>query len=405
MSRPRWYASMTKTADDRVFVQGGKGGEDLSDVREPDGSIRSLTGIDLSSLYWWYPRNFSSPDGRIFGYTAEAKAYTLSTAGTGSIVLHGKLPIQTPGVASSSTLFAPGRVLQCGGGNYCAIVDFNAPRPVARFSAGMAATREWNSGTALPDGRVLITGGSEVWSDTQVIGASLAAEIYDPKTGQWLVGAAAVQPRMYHSTALLLPDATVLVAGGSSPGPLTQRNAELYQPPYLFAPGGALAVRPVIRSAPTVMTPGSSISVDVDDASRVARLTLVKTGSVTHSFNMDQAFVELPFKRSGNTISATVPDSGGDLTPGFYMIFVLDSAGVPSVAKIARLSIRRRFRPSRRGQSKPAAPPGRPIASRARPDRCSPEYTVSRVPRSASLARSAYGRAPMASGSARLRMQ
>ncbi|MFN7645879.1 MAG: galactose oxidase-like domain-containing protein [Burkholderiales bacterium] len=54
-----------------------------------------------------------------------------------------------------------------------------------------------------------------------------------------------------------------------------------------------------------------------------------KTGSITHSFGLDQALLVLPFIRSGNTISATVPDSGGDLTPGFYMVFVLDTAGVP----------------------------------------------------------------------------
>ncbi len=340
MNLPRWYGTMTKTHDDRVFIQGGRSGEAYPEMRDADGSYRALSAIDTSMLYWWYPRNYSAPDGRIFGYElAGGEAYTMTYAGTGTIIRHGKLPIQTPGAPSSSTLFAPGRVLQCGGGTYCAIVDFNAPRPVAGFIAGMTAAREWNSGTTLPDGRVLITGGSEVWSDTQVIGASLAAEIYDPKTGQWSVGAAAVQPRMYHSSALLLPDATVLVAGGGAPGPLTQRNAELYRPPYLFAPGGALAVRPAITSAPAVMTPGAALSIDVDDGSRVARLTLIKTGSVTHSFNMDQAFVELPFTRAGNTISATVPDSGGDLTPGFYMIFVLDSAGVPSVAKIARLNV------------------------------------------------------------------
>jgi hypothetical protein len=338
MARPRWYATTTKTADDRIYVQGGRDGEDIVEVREPDGSFHTLTAIDSRPQYWYYPRNYSAPDGRIFGYGTNGGAYSVSTVLNGALLEHGYLPIPIPSNSSSSTLFAPGRVLQCGSADNCSIIDFNGPFPVTAPTAKLSGTREWQTGTLLPDGRVLITGGTRVWSDSELIGPNTSAEIWDPRTGTFTVGAAAVQPRIYHSIALLLPDATVLVAGGGAPGPLAQLNAELYRPPYLFS-DTAPARRPVLTEAPTLMTPGAPLTLGVDDGSRIARLTLVKTGSVTHSFNQDQAFVELPFSRTGNTLTATVPDSGGDLTPGFYMIFVLDAAGVPSVAKIARMSV------------------------------------------------------------------
>ncbi|MCX7227725.1 MAG: DUF1929 domain-containing protein [Burkholderiales bacterium] len=262
----------------------------------------------------------------------------MTYAGTGTVIRHGVLPMPVPGEESSSSLIGPGRALQCGGNEFCSVVDFNGPRPTVESAAKMSSRRQWNSSTVLPDGRVLITGGAVTYTDAAYSGPTNQVEMWNPKTGVWSTGATAVQQRLYHSTALLMPDATMLVAGGGAPGPLTQRNAEIYKPPYLFAAGVA-ATRPVITSAPTVMTPGAGLSLQVDDGAKIARLTLIKTGSITHSFGMDQAFLELPFIRSGNTISATVPDSGGDLTPGFYMVFVLDTAGVPSVARTARLNV------------------------------------------------------------------
>jgi hypothetical protein len=339
MNLPRWYATLTKTYDDRVFIQGGRSGEAYPEMRDANGSYRALSAIDTSTLHWWYPRNYSAPDGRIFGYELIAgQAYTMTFGGTGTIVRHGALAMPVPGEESSSALIGPGRALQCGGNEFCSVVDFNGPRPAVESAAKMTSRRQWNSSTVLPDGRVLITGGALTYTDAAYTGPTNQVEFWNPKTGQWSTGATAVQPRLYHSTALLLPDATVLVAGGGAPGPLTQLNAEIYRPPYLFA-NGVAATRPVITSAPTVTTPGSGLSVQVDNGAQIARLVLIKTGSITHSFGMDQAFIELPFTRSGNTIAATVPDSGGDVTPGFYMVFVLDTAGVPSVAKIVRMNV------------------------------------------------------------------
>ena len=91
----------------------------------------------------------------------------------------------------------------------------------------------------LPNGQVLATGGSEV--ENQLTNVNNSAEIWNPSTGHWHVGTSGVKARLYHSSALLLPDATVLVAGGGAPGPQVNTNAEIYYPPYLFDATGALA--------------------------------------------------------------------------------------------------------------------------------------------------------------------
>ena len=132
----------------------------------------------------------------------------------------------------------------------------------------MSTQRQWVSATVLPDGKVLATGGSEV--ENQLTNVNNSAEIWNPTTGHWHVGSSGVKARLYHSSALLLPDATVLVAGGGAPGPQVNPNAEIYFPPYLFDAAGALAARPQIISAPDTANVGESFQIDVDAARSAA---------------------------------------------------------------------------------------------------------------------------------------
>ncbi len=86
----------------------------------------------------------------------------------------------------------------------------------------MSSQRFWVTGTVLPDGKVLATGGSRV--DNELVDVNNIAEIWDPATGQWHPGTAGAVARLYHSNALLMQDGTVLVAGGGAPGPLNNRT-------------------------------------------------------------------------------------------------------------------------------------------------------------------------------------
>ena len=87
--------------------------------------------------------------------------------------------------------------------------------------------------------------------------------------------------RLYHSTSLLLPDATVITMGGGTPGPETNLNAEIYYPPYLFNDDGTAAARPTITSRDDVTDPGGDAQHRRPGRRRHRTVSLVKTGSVT----------------------------------------------------------------------------------------------------------------------------
>jgi YVTN family beta-propeller protein len=336
MNRERWYSSATVLVNGKVYIQGGTGGGDRPEVRDDDSSFRLLSGVPTGSYAALFPRNFLAPDGRVFGYDTNGKMYFVTTGGTGSIAQVGQFSSANAGWTSSAAMFSPGRILQAGGNsNGAVVIDINGPQPTVTATQSMSTRRQWISATVMPDGRVLATGGSEV--ENQLNGVNNQAEIWDPATGQWHVGTEGALARLYHSSALLLPDASVLVAGGGAPGPLVNTNAELYYPPYLFDESGSFAPRPAIVSAPDTADVGASLTIDADRGD-IGRVTLVKTGSVTHSVNMDQRFIELPFSQAGNVLYADLPERASDTPPGFYYLFVFDDDGVPSAAKILKIN-------------------------------------------------------------------
>src|SRR5262245_61893067 len=229
--------------------------------------------------------------------------YYVNPAGNGLLSMAGQLPGAT-GWTASAVMFRPGRILQVGGASSAALViDINGPTPTVTATASMSSQRQWVTATVLADGRVLGTGGSQV--DNQLTGVNNVAEIWNPNTGLWTQGNAGANARLYHSTALLLPDATVLVAGGGAPGPLVNLNAEIYYPPYLYNAAGGFAPRPSVVSAPDTISVGQIFSVGVSGT--VSRVSLVKTGSVTHSFNMDQRYLDLPFTATGAMLDVQAP--------------------------------------------------------------------------------------------------
>ena len=78
-------------------------------------------------------------------------------------------------------------------------------------------------------------------------------------------------------------------------------------------------------------------AVTVGSADPISRVTLVRTGSATHAFNSDQRFLQPGFTQSGQTLAVQLPANVNVLLPGYYLLFVFNQAGVPSVAWIVQV--------------------------------------------------------------------
>ena len=239
-------------------------------------------------------------------------------------------------------MYLPGKILRAGGGEIG--IGRERQRDHDRYHRRHAQDRgNRQAAPAAAMGHGNAAGGRQGGGDRRLQaaqvnfdGANYNPFIWNPATGKWAKGAATQsgKARLYHSSAILLPDATVLVGGGGAPGPQTNTNVEIYYPPYLFNGLDKFADRPKILAAPTGLKVGRNFSIDVNNGASIGRVTLVKTGSVTHSFNMDQRFLDLTFTTAGNTLLVNAPNSNKLATPGHYLLFVLNKSGVPSVAKV-----------------------------------------------------------------------
>jgi hypothetical protein len=136
---------------------------------------------------------------------------------------------------------------------------------------------------------------------------------------------------MYHSTALLLPDGRVVSAGGEY-APYLEENAEFFSPPYLFN-----GTRPTVTSAPTTPIGYNTIFTIQTPNSDIAKVSLLATGSVTHGFNMNQRYVPLSFTPVAGGLSVQAPNAPDIAPPGYYLLFILNGAGVPSVGRFVQI--------------------------------------------------------------------
>jgi hypothetical protein len=371
MQRGRWYGTATTLPSGEVYLQGGTDGEDHPEIRGSDGTFRLLTGIDTlkaqpnGDSYFDnnYPRNFVGPNGKIFGFDHywmyEIDPYGIGDGGNqGKLKLfssHWDVPTSSGeyvergwSATSSAVMYRPGKILQLGGIRPNAtLIDITGATPRLVDLPPMSQTRQWANATLMADGKVFVSGGStkNLLADpaNQDVGAvAYETEIFDPQTSTWSKAAPLSVRRFYHSLTLLLPDATILSSGGGSPGPVTNLNAQVYYPGYLFRNDGSRATRPVIEQAqgalPLVVEPSSSFKLTSPDAWNIRRVTMVATGSVTHSFDMNQRFVEPSFSVTGNEIRVTLPSNAYETPPGYYMVFVIDSAGTPSQARMIRIN-------------------------------------------------------------------
>ena len=345
----RWYPTMTTLTDGRILLQGGRdaikaNGVITPEIYTPGQGSALLTGATSNEIYsnegsqWWYPRSWVAPNGKVFGITFD-DMYYLDPEGDGSITPVGTLSAgKSRGITSTAVMYDRGKILQTGGySKEATIIDINGETPVLSSGGTSNHVRVWGDSTVLPDGTVFVSGGSI--QDNIANRVAYAAEIWNPQTNTWTVVDSAAVPRLYHSTSLLLPDGTVLTAGGTTLGLDNEAlSGEIYRPAYLYDEDGNLAERPTISSQESLITWGQSLNATVGAGQKIDRVSLVSFGAVTHSFDMGQRFLELDFTQSGDRLTITTPESANVAPPGFYMVFAMNEQGVPSEAKIVQIA-------------------------------------------------------------------
>lgn len=242
------------------------------------------------------------------------------------------------------------KVLIIGGGNPAVntleIIDLNDPSaPSWQPAESMFFVRRNCDAVLLPHGRILMVGGHR-YNDPNKghLDPYYTTELLDPESGKFTSLCEMSIPRVYHSTAVLLPDGRVWVSGGDIPfGYMgSTQNIEIFSPGYLFEGN-----RPVIQSAPTNISYGSQFNIDT--SLLISSAVLIRPCSVTHAVDMEQRYVELSFQQgplNGYTFDVQAPADANIAPPGYYMLFVLGlenastsgQTAIPSVAKWVKLS-------------------------------------------------------------------
>lgn len=338
----RWYPSATRLGDGRVVSLSGQitpgVWADKPEIYDPRTDRWATINVNTANMHdTEYPLTFLVPDGRVFVISPQlGQTYALDVA-TPSWTSRGVAPMSN-GVAA---MYRPGKVLMSGGGvngvgnpsrTTASRIDMTEATPTWRTLAPMAYGRFNHNLVVLANGDVLAVGGSVTVTSSDTVG-TLPAELWSATSETWSTMAAMHDPRMYHSTAMLLPDGRVLVAGGGRLGSVpSYPTAEIYSPPYLFR-----GPRPTIATSSVTAPLGGAVTIDSPDATTVARVALVPLAAVTHTLNMNQTYVDLPFTVSGTTITATVPTNANAAPPGYYLLFMLNSAGTPAIAPFIRI--------------------------------------------------------------------
>jgi len=288
----------------------------------PNGLSLTLSGFDAAGTALVRPTEVWDPSS---GFVANMNGPSFRS-GEGAILLPG---LQKVLVAGGQAIPTRLRGLNSAIGLRTAqIIDLSSPNPKWVYTGSMSYGRHDLNLILLPNGTALAVGGAQAAS---LYGnPAKHAELYNPATRKWTVPAAQQAQRGNHSTALLLPDARVISAG-SDFGPL-ETTVEIFSPPYLFH-----GIRPSISAAPGSLRYGQGFTIHTPNAANIAKVVLIGADVTTHADHFEQRFVGLTFTAGSGQLAATAPSSSSEAPAGYYMLFIVNSTGVTSVAKLVQV--------------------------------------------------------------------
>jgi Domain of unknown function (DUF1929)/Fibronectin type III domain len=350
MHTPRWYPDVTELANgDYVAISGNSTKANTwantPEVYDPSTNTwTELTKVSTSQIHEEeYPFSYLLPSGEVFTIgPSEDVSFELNVANQTWTQVGGASGITN----GSSVMYRPGKILYSGGAPSVtsttnsvantAIIDLTAGTPKWQQIAPMHYDRVYHTLTMLANGEVLAVGG-EATSDQEIVTSGvLPTEIWNPVTEKWSAAAPIAAARNYHSTAMLMANGKVLIAGGGHPNGLSdpgEFSSQIYSPPYLFD-----GPQPTITSAPAASTYDTSITVTTPDAASIGSVNLVSLGTDTHQSDMAQHFVPLSFTANSGSLTVQTPANSALAPYGNYMLFIVNKKGVPSIAAPLNLS-------------------------------------------------------------------
>jgi len=362
MADGRWYGTATTLGDGSVVAFSGLGLSgatnktvEIYDLRSAGAGWTSPVAAPFTPPL--YPRMALLPNGRVF-YTGHGSGTSNSQGwifDPATKVWTASAPTdrsRSYGAGVLLSLLPPSytpRMIYFGGDspatNTTVTIDLSAATPAWTPGPNMSSGRIQMNAVLLPDGRVLAEGGSANNESPSMPGKR--ADLYDPASSAISSAGTAAYSRLYHSTATLLADGTV-ASLGSNPGARGsyQPAIEIYTPPYLFdANDQPIVNRPVIASlSSSVLGYGVPFTVSFTSATPITSAVLIRPGSTTHADDMEQRLVGLcgpapqPACNGAASLSLTTPPNANIAPPGYYMLFLLDSRGVPSKATFLQLT-------------------------------------------------------------------
>jgi len=189
----------------------------------------------------------------------------------------------------------------------------------------MHHARIYHTAVLLPDASVLVLGGQDL------NGFVTKAELY--QNGAWTETGDLNSPRDYHSVVVLLPSGKVFVGGGEH----RAWDYEIYNPPYMYK-----GPKPVLSTWPGSMGYGGVYDIDFTWSGSgpdtyVEKVVLMRPGSITHHSDFDQRYVALNqvevTSQQPGMVRVTAPPNSKYAPRGRYMMFLVSEMGVPSAAK------------------------------------------------------------------------
>lgn len=368
MQIPRGYQSSATCSDGRVFTiggswsggEGGKNGEIYNPTADtwtllPGCPVAPMLTADTQGVYR------SDNHAWLFGWKNQyvfqagpSKAMNwYNAAGTGGQTGVGNRGTDDDQMCGNAIMHdaVAGKILTLGGSpNYAGsaasananliTIGNGGATPSVLKLVQMSYRRIFHNSIVLPDGQVFTTGGQTFGQPFADIGADLTPEMWSPTTNQFRKMLPNSIPRTYHSVALLLLDGTVFSGGGGLCADCSTNHfdAQIYTPQYLLNSDGTNRVRPVISSVSTTsLRVGQTLTINTGAA--ISTASLVRYGSSTHTVNTDQRRIPLTLTRTAtNRYTVTIPSDPGVALPGYWMLFVMNTSGTPSIARTIKVN-------------------------------------------------------------------